>query len=134
VLEIIPIQSLRVAEDGGSFLEGNAVLPQVANGFARVPREHINVYTLIKEGRQAALQSVASRFDCHAWEKRLRRRNWLTAIRVLADQVFTGESFAVFPVYVFYPCSPMYVGKTGLAIGWACLPPRQGWGRSFRRN
>ncbi len=52
----------------------------------------------------------------------------------LAVQVFTGESFAVFPVYVFYPCSPMYVGKTGLAIGWACLPPRQGWGRSFRRN
>ena len=52
----------------------------------------------------------------------------------LADQVFTGESFAVFPVYVFFPCSPMYVGKTGLAIGWACLPPRQGWGRSFRRN
>jgi len=42
----------------------------------------------------------------------------------------TGESFAVFPVYVFYPCSPLYIGKTGLAIGWACLPPRQGWGRS----
>src|SRR6267143_4974442 len=67
-------------------------------------------------------------------ENRLRRRNWLTANSCsLADQVFTGESFAVFPVYVFFPCSPMYVGKTGLAIGWACLPPRQGWGRSFRK-
>ena len=52
----------------------------------------------------------------------------------LADQVFTGESFPVFSLYVFFPCSPMYVGKTGLAIRWACLPPRQGWSRSFRRN
>ena len=68
VLEIIPIQSLGVAEDGGSLIEGNAVLSQVAEGFARVPREHINVYTLIKEGRQAASQSVASRFECHAWK------------------------------------------------------------------
>ena len=48
MLEVIPIQSLGIAENGGRFLERNAVLSQVANGLASVPRKHINVYTLIK--------------------------------------------------------------------------------------
>src|SRR5258707_15836483 len=53
MFEIIPIQSLGVATDSSRFLERNAVLSQVANGFARVPRKYINVYTLIKRRRQA---------------------------------------------------------------------------------
>jgi hypothetical protein len=46
--------------------------------------------------------------------------------------VFTLENFPDSPLYFFLPFSPMYVGKAGLAIGWACLPQRQGWGRSSR--
>ena len=48
MLEVIPIQSLGIAENGSRFLERDAVLSQVADGFASVPREHINVYTLIR--------------------------------------------------------------------------------------
>src|SRR5713226_4454006 len=55
MLEIIPLESLRVAENSGRLLEGNAVLSFVAKGFARVPREHISVYTLIMRERQLDL-------------------------------------------------------------------------------
>jgi hypothetical protein len=61
MLEIIPIQSLGIAENGGRFLERNAVLSQVANGLASVPRKHINVYTLIKSRCQIGLPVHASR-------------------------------------------------------------------------
>ncbi len=43
MLEIIPIQSLGVAEDGGCLLEGNAVLSQVAKGL-RASQENILMY------------------------------------------------------------------------------------------
>jgi hypothetical protein len=52
MLRIIPIEALRIAKDSGRFFEGNAVFPQVAKGFAGVPGEHINVYTMSKEGCQ----------------------------------------------------------------------------------
>ncbi len=55
MLEIIPLESLRIAENSGRLLEGNAVLSFVAKGFARVPREHISVYTLIMRERQLDL-------------------------------------------------------------------------------
>jgi len=38
-----------------------------------------------------------------------------------------------FPSIFFFRSPPIWVGKAGrLAIGWACLPQRQGWSRSFR--
>ncbi len=61
MFEIIPIESLRVAKNGGGFLEGNPVLPYVAKGPARVPREHISVYTLMTRERQLDLATKGCR-------------------------------------------------------------------------
>ena len=47
MLEIIPVKSFPIAEHSGRFLKGDAVFLEVGNGFALIPREHINVYTLI---------------------------------------------------------------------------------------
>jgi len=48
--EIFPIQAFGIAEDGGGFFKGNAVLLQICQRFPGVPGEHINVYTLIRGG------------------------------------------------------------------------------------
>jgi len=47
MLGIFPIHSKRVAENCRSFFKGDAVLLEIAQGLCGVPREHINVYTLI---------------------------------------------------------------------------------------
>src|SRR5437899_2218200 len=50
VLVIVPVERVGVSENGGSLLERDAVLFQVAQGLPGVPREHITVYTLIRRG------------------------------------------------------------------------------------
>jgi len=47
MLGVVPVQSFRVAENRGGLLKRHAVLLEVAQGFAGIPREHIIVYTLI---------------------------------------------------------------------------------------
>src|SRR5215467_4968233 len=47
MLGIFPIHSKRVAENCRSFFKRNAVLLEITQGLCGVPREHINVYTLI---------------------------------------------------------------------------------------
>jgi len=54
VREVIPLQALQVAEDGGGLLERDRVFLQIATGLACVPDEHIIVYTLISRSGQAA--------------------------------------------------------------------------------
>jgi hypothetical protein len=46
--EIFPIEAFGIAEDGGGFFKGNAVLLQICQRFPGVPGEHISVYTLIR--------------------------------------------------------------------------------------
>ncbi len=52
MLEVFPIQCLGIAENRGRLLEGNVVLGEIAGGFRRIPREHLCVYTLIREWSQ----------------------------------------------------------------------------------
>src|SRR5258707_10675630 len=47
VFEILPIESLRIAENGGCFFKWNSMLLIVLQGLADIPGEHIYVYTLI---------------------------------------------------------------------------------------
>jgi hypothetical protein len=45
VREVLPIESFRVAKDGRGFLERDAVLGEIADGFPGVPGKLISVYT-----------------------------------------------------------------------------------------
>jgi hypothetical protein len=47
VFEILLIESLGIAENGGSFFKWDSMLLIVLQGLAGVPGEHIYVYTLI---------------------------------------------------------------------------------------
>jgi hypothetical protein len=47
VVQVAPIQPIRIGKDRGSFLERDAVFGEVAECLPRVPGEHISVYTLI---------------------------------------------------------------------------------------
>ncbi len=47
VLDLLPVQAIRIAENSRCLLEWDAVLLVVLQGFAGVPGEHISVYTLI---------------------------------------------------------------------------------------
>lgn len=47
MFKIFPIQRLGIAKNRRRFLEWNTMLFVVLQGLASVPREHINVYTLI---------------------------------------------------------------------------------------
>src|SRR5580658_3669209 len=53
VIRISPVERVRIAKYGCSFLERDAVLREIRNCFRRVPREHITVYTLIGLQNQA---------------------------------------------------------------------------------
>ncbi len=48
MLAVFPVQCLGIAENRGRFLEEDIVFGEVADGFPRVPREHISVYTLMR--------------------------------------------------------------------------------------
>jgi len=66
VLGIVPVERLGVTENGGSLLEGHAVLLQVAQGLPGVPREHIYVYTLIqRECKEEAAEVEMARTRLH---------------------------------------------------------------------
>jgi len=49
VLGIVPIEGVRIDENGGGFLEGDAVLLEITQSLVGVPRENICVYTLIRK-------------------------------------------------------------------------------------
>lgn len=47
MLEVGPVQRVRIAKDRYRFFEDDIVLREIRDGLFRVPREHIIVYTLI---------------------------------------------------------------------------------------
>ena len=63
MFEIFPIQCRPVIENGRRFLKRDAVFLQVGNRLAFVPREHINVYTLIEARGQLLLAAIAKKAD-----------------------------------------------------------------------
>ncbi len=44
---VIVVQPIGIGEDSSRLLKRDSVLLEVSEGFARIPREHITVYTLI---------------------------------------------------------------------------------------
>ncbi len=49
---IVSVQSIGIAENGRSFFERNPVFLEIRDGFAIIPREHANVYTVIRSSLQ----------------------------------------------------------------------------------
>ena len=47
VFNVIVVQPIGIGEDSSRLLKRDSVLLEVSEGFARIPREHITVYTLI---------------------------------------------------------------------------------------
>lgn len=71
MLRVVPIQSFRIAENGGGLFKGHAVLLQVAQGFSGIPRKHIYVYTLIWgiwEGLRENVKGSPHRYGVHREE------------------------------------------------------------------
>lgn len=46
--DILPVKCFRIGENGRRLLEWDTMLPKVPNRLARIPSEHIYVYTLIQ--------------------------------------------------------------------------------------
>src|SRR5215472_5367535 len=60
MLRVVPIQSFRVAENRGGLFKRHAMLLEVAQGFAGIPREHIIVYTLIRADWEGDLEAPSA--------------------------------------------------------------------------
>jgi len=71
VFNVIVVQPIGIGEDSSRLLKRDSVLLEVSEGFARIPREHITVYTLI-----TAFRSTCT---CSTIPKLRRRHNRMVA-------------------------------------------------------
>ena len=58
VFNVIVVQPIGIGEDSSRLLKRDSVLLEVSEGFARIPREHITVYTLITAFRSTCTCST----------------------------------------------------------------------------